>query len=151
MSLSGPYDRDNVFARILRGEMQSAKVYEDDEVLAFLDVFPQARGHTLVVPKTPARTLFDVDPAMLQTLIVRVQMVARAVRGALQPDGLTIMQFNGAAGGQTVYHLHFHIIPRWDGQALQSHGGGMADTAELARLAEQIATRLAPPHPSSSG
>ena len=151
MSLHGAYDRDNVFARILRGELPAAKVYEDAQVLAFLDAFPQARGHTLVVPKAQARNLLDADPAALQALIVRVQTVARAVREALQPDGLTLMQFNGAAGGQTVFHLHFHIVPRWEGQAMQSHGGGMADPAELARLAEQIKARLAPPHPSSSG
>jgi len=145
MSLDGAYDPDNIFAKILRGEAPAAKVFEDDAVLAFMDVFPQSRGHTLVIPKAPARNLLDVDPAALSSLIARVQTLARAVREALQPDGLTIMQFNGAAGGQTVYHLHFHIIPRWDGEALKGHGaGGMADPAELANLASRIAAELTP-------
>ena len=142
MSLDGAYDRDNIFAKILRGEMPAAKVFEDDQVLAFMDVFPQSRGHVLVVPKHEARTLLDADPETLRELIVRVQSVARAVREALRPDGVTVMQFNGAAGGQTVYHLHFHVIPRWEGQALARHGGGMADPAELASLAAEIAARL---------
>jgi histidine triad (HIT) family protein len=144
MSLDGGYDQGNIFARILRGEAPAAKVHEDAQTLAFMDVFPQSRGHVLVVPKTGARNLLDVDPATLQTLIVRVQTVAQAVREALQPDGLTIMQFNGAAGGQTVYHLHFHIIPRYGGQAIAGHGAaGMADADELTMLASQIRARLA--------
>ena len=144
MSLDGGYDRSNIFARILRGEAPAAKVYEDAQTLAFMDVFPQSRGHVLVVPKTEARNLLDVDPAALQTLIVRVQTIARAVREALQPDGLTVMQFNGAEGGQTVYHLHFHIIPRYAGQGIAGHGkAGMADGDELAGLASLIGARLA--------
>ena len=140
MSLDGAYERDNIFGKILRGEMPSAKVFEDDAVLAFMDVFPQSRGHVLVAPKAEARNLLDVDAGVLSDTIVRVQRVARAVREALQPDGLTVMQFNGSAGGQTVFHLHFHVIPRWEGQAMGRHGGGgMADQAELATLAQQIA------------
>ena len=142
MSLDGAYDPDNIFAKILRGETPSTRVYEDDAVLAFMDVFPQARGHVLVVPKAQARNLLDVEPAVLQALIVRVQTIARAVREALKPDGLTVMQFNGAAGGQTVYHLHFHIVPRTEGEPMGRHGGGMADQAELADLAAKIAARL---------
>jgi histidine triad (HIT) family protein len=143
MSLDGTYDRDNIFAKILRGEMPAAKVFEDEAVLAFMDVFPQSQGHVLVVPKADARTLLDADPEVLRELIVRVQRVARAVREALRPDGLTVMQFNGAAGGQTVFHLHFHVIPRWEGEPLGRHGGGMADQAELADLAARIGARLA--------
>ena len=143
MSLDGAYDPNNIFAKILRGEMPAAKVHEDDQVLAFMDVFPQSRGHTLVIPKTPARNLLDVPAEALQALMIRVQTIAGAVREALQPDGLTIMQFNGAAGGQTVYHLHFHIIPRWEGQPMTGHGSaGMADPVELKQLADQIAARL---------
>ena len=143
MSLEGTYDRDNVFARILRGEMAAAKVFEDDQSLAIMDVFPQARGHVLVLPRAEARTLLDIEPEALQALIVRVQRVARAVVEALQPHGLTVMQFNGAAGGQTVFHLHFHVVPRWEGQAMGRHaGGGMADPQELAGLAQQIAAAL---------
>jgi histidine triad (HIT) family protein len=139
VSLDGAYDRDNIFAKILRGEMPAAKVFEDEQALAFMDVFPQSRGHVLVVPKAEARGILDVEPEALRELMVRVQTVARAVRAALKPDGLTVMQFNGAAGGQTVFHLHFHVIPRWEGEPMGRHGGGMGDQAELAALAQQIA------------
>jgi histidine triad (HIT) family protein len=142
LSLDGAYDLDNVFAKILRGEIPAAKVYEDDHVLAFMDAYPQARGHTLVVPKAAARNLLDVEPEALQGLIVRVQRIARAVRAALKPDGVTVMQFNGEAGGQTVFHLHFHIVPRWEGEPMARPGGGMAGQAQLARLAEQIAAEI---------
>ena len=143
MSLDGPYDRDNIFAKVLRGEAPSAKVYEDDVVLAIMDVFPQARGHVLVLPKAESRNLLDADPATLQGLIVRVQKVARAVRAALQPDGVTIMQFNGAAGGQTVFHLHVHIVPRYGTEPMGRHASGrMAEGAELEALAAQIAAKL---------
>jgi histidine triad (HIT) family protein len=143
MSLDGQYDRDNIFGKILRGEAPATKVYEDDVVLAIMDVFPQARGHVLVLPKAESRTLLDADAKTLQEVIVRVQTIARAVRAALRPDGLTVMQFNGAAGGQTVYHLHFHIVPRTEGQPMGRHaGGGMADAAELQQLAAQIRERL---------
>ena len=142
MSLDGAYERDNIFAKILRGEMPAAMVFEDERALAFMDVFPQSRGHVLVVPKADARNLLDVEPEVLRELIVRVQRVAQAVREALKPDGLTVMQFNGSAGGQTVFHLHFHVIPRWEGQPLGRHSGGMADPQELAGLAAEIAARL---------
>ena len=143
MSLDGSYDRDNIFARILRGETPAARVFEDDTAVAVMDVFPQSRGHVLVLPRSEARTLLDIEPDALQGLIVRVQRTARAVREALKPDGLTVMQCNGAAGGQTVFHLHFHIIPRWEGQPMGRHGGGgMADPQELAELAAQIAAAL---------
>lgn len=142
MSLNGAYDRDNVFAKILRGDMPATKVYEDDQVLAIMDVFPQSRGHTLVLPKVEARNLLDIEPAALQGLITRVQKVARGVERALDPDGVTVMQFNGEAGGQTVFHLHFHIVPRWEGKAMGRHGQGMADPAELADLAKQISAAL---------
>jgi len=144
MSLDGTYDQGNIFAKILRGEAPCARVFEDEHVFAFMDVFPQARGHTLVIPKhSTARNLLDEEPAVLSPLILGVQRVARAVRAALQPDGLVVTQFNGAASGQTVYHLHFHIIPRWEGVALKGHGvGGMADMGELKALADQIAANI---------
>ncbi|HYF23849.1 MAG TPA: HIT family protein [Caulobacteraceae bacterium] len=143
MSLDGAYDRDNVFAKILRGELPAFKVFEDEHALALMDLFPQARGHVLVVPKAPARTLLDVEPEALQALIVRVRRVARAVRTALEPDGISVMQFNGAAGGQTVFHLHFHVIPRFEGEALKGHGqSGMADKEELAELARRIGAAM---------
>ena len=145
MSLDGDYDPDNIFAKVVRGDMPAAKVFEDHDVLAFMDVFPQGRGHTLVVHKRAhARNLLDIEPEPLQTLILGVQRVARAVRAALKPDGVLVMQFNGAASGQTIYHLHFPVIPRWEGVPLGRHAGGaMADQAELAKLAEAIAEEIA--------
>ena len=145
MSLDGDYDEANIFAKILRGETPAAKVFEDEHVFAFMDVFPQSRGHTLVISKeTKARNLFDVEPEPLAHMILGVQRVAKAVRAALKPDGLMINQFNGAAAGQSVFHLHFHILPRWQGVPLRPHGqGGMADPAELARLAHDIASMIA--------
>ena len=144
MSLDGTYDAGNIFAKILRGEAPAARVFEDDHVLAFMDVFPQARGHTLVIPKhSTARNLMDEEPQVLSELILGVQRVTRAVRAALKPDGILVTQFNGATAGQTIFHLHFHIIPRWEGVALGRHAsGGMADPAELKALAEQIAAQI---------
>jgi histidine triad (HIT) family protein len=144
MSLDGTYDDGNIFAKILRGEMPCSRVFEDEHVFAFMDVFPQAKGHTLVIPKhSHARNLLEEEPQVLSELILGVQRVARAVRAALKPDGLVITQFNGAVSGQTVFHLHFHIIPRWEGVALGRHaGGGMADPAELKALAEQISAQI---------
>ena len=139
MSLDGAYDDANIFARIIRGEIPCAKVWEDDKVLAFMDAFPQVRGHTLVVHKhSKARNLLDIEPQPLGELIVGVQKIARAVRKALTPDGLVVTQFNGAPAGQTIFHLHFHILPRWEGQPLGAHGGGQAEPGELQRLARDI-------------
>ena len=145
MSLDGTYDDGNIFAKILRGEAPAAKVFEDGDVFAFMDVFPQSRGHTLVILKhSTARNLLEVEPEVLAPLMLGVQRVTRAVRAALNPDGIVVTQFNGAPAGQTIYHLHFHIIPRWDGVALGRHAaGGMADPAELKALAEQIAAKIA--------
>lgn len=145
MSLDGTYDDGNIFARILRGEMPAARVFEDEHVFAFMDVFPQGRGHTLVIPKhSTARNLLEEEPQVLSNLVLGVQRVTRAVRAALNPDGILVTQFNGSAAGQTIYHLHFHIIPRWEGVALGRHAGGaMADPTELRALAEQIAAKIA--------
>ena len=143
MSLDGSYDAGNIFAKILRGEMPAVKVYEDDHVLAFMDVFPQGRGHTLVIPKqSTARNFLEEAPDVIGPLMLGVQRVARAVRAALNPDGLVITQFNGAPAGQTVFHLHFHIIPRWEGVALGRHAQGMADMDELKALAAEISARI---------
>jgi histidine triad (HIT) family protein len=142
MSLYGTYDPDNVFGRILRGELPCAKVFEDEHVLVIMDAFPQSRGHCLVIPKTPARNLLEIDEAALAKATVAVRRVARAVEAALKPDGLVITQFNGSAAGQTVFHLHFHVIPRWDGDALKPHAGARAEPADLQALAAQIAARL---------
>jgi histidine triad (HIT) family protein len=143
MSLDGSYDAGNIFAKILRGEMPAVKVYEDDHVLAFMDVFPQAKGHTLVIPKqSSARNFLEEAPDVIGPLMLGVQRVARAVRAALNPDGLVITQFNGAPAGQTVFHLHFHIIPRWEGVALGRHAQGMADMDELKALAAEISAKI---------
>jgi histidine triad (HIT) family protein len=144
MTLKAPYDPDNIFARILRGDIPAVKVWEDDHVLAFMDVFPQSEGHVLVVSKTStARTLLDIEPDVLARLIVATQRTARAVCGALDPEGFQILQFNGGAGGQTVFHLHFHIVPRWSDRPLKGHGHApMADTDALRALAGRIAAKL---------
>lgn len=144
MSLAGVYDSSNIFAKILRGEAPCFRVTEDEHALAFMDLFPQTRGHTLVIPKgVEARNLLDMPPDRLGPYMESVQRVARAVEKALAPDGITVMQFNGAPAGQTVFHLHFHILPRWEGAALKGHGGAaMADKADLETLAAQIAAAL---------
>lgn len=144
MSLDGAYDDQNIFAKIARGEAPAVKIYEDQDVLAFMDVFPQSRGHCLVVSKASrARNLLEVEPEVLTRLMLEVQRLARAVVAALNPDGVVITQFNGAAAGQTVFHLHVHIIPRWADQPIKGHSHGqMADMAELKALADLIAAKL---------
>ena len=144
MSLHPVYDPDNIFAKILRGEIPSVKVWEDDHVLAFMDVFPQSEGHVLVISKTStAPSLLEIEPEALARLAAAVQRAARAVEKALSPEGIQVMQFNGEAGGQTVFHLHFHIIPRWADRPMKGHGHApMADAAALRRLADRIAAAL---------
>jgi len=142
MTLHGEYDDGNIFAKILDKEADAVIVHEDDDTLTFMDVFPQSRGHVLVVPKTRARNMLDIDPAALQALIARVQKAAQAVEKALKPDGVFIAQFNGAEAGQTVYHLHFHVIPRYKAHELGRHGEGKADEAELREIADRIRDEL---------
>ncbi len=143
MSLNTAYDSDNIFAKIIRGDMACTKVYEDKDILAFMDIFPQSPGHTLVIPKAiKAINIFDVDPDELSTLIIGVQKIAKGVRKGLNPDGLRIIQFNGAPAGQTVFHIHFHIIPIYSEKALASHGGGASDPAKLRLLASKIASSI---------
>jgi len=136
------YDPSNIFAKILRGEIPAHKVYEDDVALVTMDIFPQSRGHVLVIPKAASRNLLDADPSALSALMPLVQRVARAVTATTNADGIRLAQFNEAAAGQTVFHLHFHIIPVYQGVALGAHGGGKADDAELAALAREIANAL---------
>ena len=139
MSLGTSYDPNNVFAKIVRGELPAIKVFDDDVALAFMDIFPQANGHTLVIPKKVGATnIFDAAEADLGPLIERVQRVAKGVTKALNPDGVRIMQFNGAAAGQTVFHLHFHIIPIFEGASMKRHAGEKADTTQLENLAKSI-------------
>lgn len=136
------YDPNNIFAKILRGEVPSQRVYEDDATIAILDVMPQSDGHTLVIPKAPAENLFELDAASLEAVIRTGQRMALAVRRAFHPDGVTLMQFNGAEAGQTVFHFHLHVVPRYAGQPLRAHGRGFADPAVLAVQAAQLRTAL---------
>jgi histidine triad (HIT) family protein len=144
MSLDGTYDNANIFAKILRGEASAVTVYEDADVLAIMDLFPQSTGHVLVLPKVGTiRNILEVDAATLTKLILVAQKIAKAVRTALRPDGVIVAQFNGQAAGQTVFHLHFHVIPCWAGQPLKGHGHGkMADADQLRSLAKEITASL---------
>ncbi len=114
-AMSAAYDASNVFAKILRGEIPSFNIHEDEDTLAFMDIMPRSEGHCLVIPKAPARNLLDADPASLGKVIAVTQRVAQAAMRAFAADGVTVMQFNEPAAGQEVYHLHFHVIPRFDG------------------------------------
>ncbi len=144
MSLHGDYDPQNIFAQIIRGEAPCYKVYEDDEVLAFLDLFPQSFGHTLVIPKrVQARNLLEIDADSLARLIQVTQRLARALVEELQPDGVQVAQFNGTAAGQTVFHIHMHLVPRYATQGLGAHAAGKAEPAELAQLQARLVRRLA--------
>jgi histidine triad (HIT) family protein len=144
MSLDGVYDPDNIFAKIARGEAPCHKVFEDADTLAFMDLFPQSPGHVLVIHKrATARNLLEVNLADLAPVMVTVQRVSRAMVSAFKPDGLAIMQFNGSASGQTVFHLHVHLIPRWAGQPLGLHAQKMADAGDLAARAKAIAVAIA--------
>ena len=132
------YDDSNVFAKILRGELPAAKVFEDDNVLVIMDVMPQGKGHTLVIPKAQSRNILDISEDALGDAISAVQRVARAVKQAFDAPGVLVMQFNEPASGQTVFHTHFHVIPRFDGVPLKPHAGGMADPRLLAEQAQMI-------------
>ncbi len=136
------YDSGNIFAKILRGEIPAHKVYEDSSTIAILDVMPQADGHILIIPKAEAENLFDLDPALAAAVMGVGQRVALATRQVFRPDGITLMQFNGAEAGQTVFHFHLHVIPRYAGQALRAHGRGVADPAVLAEQAERLRAAL---------
>ncbi|KRW62489.1 HIT family protein [Pseudomonas sp. TTU2014-080ASC] len=143
MSLYGDYDDQNIFAKIIRGEAPCYKVYEDDDVLAFLDLFPQSYGHTLVIPKrAAARNILEIDPDNLSKVMGVVQKLSRVIAEELEPAGVQIAQFNGAPAGQTVFHLHVHIIPRFDGEALGIHAAGKADDDVLTALQARIQRRL---------
>jgi len=144
MSLTQSYDSSNIFAKILAGEMPCAKVYEDGAVLVIMDAFPQSRGHCLIIPRAPSVNLLGVAAKDIGRLFGTVQRVAKAVQAALNPEGIVVTQFNGAPAGQTVFHTHVHVIPRYSGEALGAHGGqgDMADMAELMTLAEKIRTEM---------
>ena len=132
------YDPNNVFAKILRGEAPCVRVAEDEVSLAFMDIMPRADGHVLVVPKTPARNLLDIAPAELARFMPSVQRIALAVKTGMAADGIIVQQFNESAGGQIVFHLHFHILPRWSGVPLRPPGGPMLTADELEIHAAKI-------------
>jgi len=136
------YDRDNPFARILRGELPAHKVLEDDHTLAFMDIMPQTRGHTLVIPKAEAETIFELDPQALTATVLSTRRVALGVRAAFKPAGMMIGQLNGALAGQTVFHLHFHVIPRYEQGGFHFHGQPLADPELLAEHAAAIRAHL---------
>jgi histidine triad (HIT) family protein len=141
--LISTYDPSNVFAKILRGELPCEKVYEDESILSFMDIMPRADGHALVIPKVAARNILDIDSQDLARLAVGVQRVARAVKAGMGADGLTVQQFNESAGGQVVFHIHVHILPRWDGVALRPHTGAMEKPEVLKLHADKIRAALA--------
>ena len=141
--MTQPYDDQNVFAKILRGEMPCFRLYEDDDTLAFMDIMPRADGHCLVIPKTPARNILDVDPDSMAAVMRTVQKLSHAVMAAFSADGVTIQQFNESAGGQVVFHLHVHVLPRHAGVSLRPHTGQMADKAVLEANAQKIRAALA--------
>ncbi len=136
------YDPDNIFAKILRGEAPCVKVFEDEKTLAFMDVMPQTPGHVLVVPKSPSEDLLGLDPDYAAAAIRTTQKLARAVKTAMQTPGVMIAQLNGAEAGQSVFHIHFHIIPREGGINLKLHAREMADTKELEEQAARIRAAL---------
>ena len=136
------YDPDNIFAKILRGQMPATKVFEDDMAVAFMDIMPRADGHTLVIPKAAARNILDIAPDDLAALMPRVQRVAKAVKTAMKAEGLIVQQFNEGPGGQMVFHIHFHIIPRWAGVSLKP-AGQMGDRAAVEAAAAKIRAALA--------
>ena len=136
------YDPDNVFAKILRAEVDAHVVLDEKHCLAFMDVMPQSPGHTLVIPREPAESLFDLSAEGLTHLAAATRRVAQGVYRAFNPGGVTVMQLNGADAGQTVFHIHFHVIPRYAGEGLKRHGTGMADPRQLEEQAARIRAAL---------
>jgi len=136
------YDESNLFAKILRNEIPAIRVYEDADVVAFMDVMPQGPGHTLIIPRNGSRNILDADATTLGRTILAVQKLAKATKQAMNADGITILQFNEPAAGQTVFHLHFHVIPRFNGIELKHHNDKMEDLSELENNAKKIRAAL---------
>lgn len=136
------YDPGNIFAKILRGEIPCVKVYEDERTLAFMDVMPEAEGHVLVVPREPAENILDLSTEGMAAMMATTQKVTKAVDRALSPDGILLKQYNRAAAGQSIFHVHFHIVPRWEGAGLAPHGKVMVDAARLEPVAAKIRSEL---------
>jgi histidine triad (HIT) family protein len=140
--MTASYDPDNIFAKILRGELPCHKVHEDDATLVFMDIMPRANGHSLVIPKAPSRNLLDIAPGDLAAVMAVVQKIALAAIDAFKAEGVLIQQFNESASGQIVFHTHFHVIPRWHNVPLRPHTGEMADPKDLATNAEKLSAAL---------
>ena len=136
------YDQNNIFARILRGELPAEKFFEDERTIAILDVMPQSDGHSLVIPKYAAENIFELDHEFAAAVIRTSQQIAHTLKDVFQADGITLMQFNGPEAGQTVFHFHLHVIPRYAGRPLRSHGRGFADAALLAGQAARLRAAL---------
>ena len=136
------YDHDNIFAKILRGEADAHVVLDEKHCLAFMDLMPQSPGHTLIIPREPAENLFDLSAEGLSVLIATTQRVARAVKTAFQPAGVMILQLNGADAGQSVFHIHFHVIPRYPGEGLTLHARSVADPEQLSEHAARVRAAL---------
>ncbi len=135
------YDDQNIFARILRNEIPATKIFEDDKTLCFMDIFPRADGHCLIIPRTPCRNLLDASTEQLSAVVATTQKVARAAMQALQADGVTVQQFNEAPGGQEVFHLHFHVLPRWEGVRLRQPGQP-GDMKQIEQVADKLRAAL---------
>ena len=144
MSIKGEYDDDNIFAKIVRGDMPCVKVFEDEATLAFMDVFPQSPGHCLVIHKVErARNMLEISDKALAAIMKTVRKITQGVNAALSPDGIFVTQFNGAPAGQTVFHTHVHIIPRYENTDINPHASGaMADMDDLMPIATKIAAAL---------
>lgn len=136
------YDKENIFAQILAGKIPSVKIFENDVCLAIMDAFPQSKGHALIIPKAPSCDLLDANPSDLSGVITHVQTLAIATKKAMEADGIRIAQFNGEEAGQTVFHLHFHVIPAYIGVKMDAHSEGMADMNELNQQADLIRAQL---------
>ena len=135
------YDPENIFAKILKGEIPSTKIYEDDDTYVFMDIMPRAPGHMLVIPKTPCRNMLDATPEQMTACLKTAQKVAHAALKGLGAGGITVQQFNEAIGGQEVFHLHYHIIPRLEGERM-GPPGVMGDMEEIKAVAERIRAAL---------
>jgi histidine triad (HIT) family protein len=140
--VTAAYDPNNIFAKILRGEAPCVRLFEDEVSLAFMDIMPRADGHALIIPKAPARNIFDIAPDALARLMPSVQRLAQAAMKGMAAEGISVMQFNESAGGQVVFHLHFHILPRWTGVQLRPPGGPIAPADQLEPAAAKIRAAL---------
>jgi histidine triad (HIT) family protein len=136
------YNSNNIFAKILRGEIPCVRVFEDARTLAFMDVMPESDGHVLVIPKEPSENVLDLSADGMAAMMATTQRIAKAVDKALAPDGILLKQYNGAAAGQSVFHIHFHIVPRWDGVPMAPHGKVMVQAATLEPIAAKIRSAL---------